>query len=204
MSPTFRILTETMSASDVAVSDIEGDNLLHRITKVHCGVILKPFTLEEYVYEPTQIEDYLGCLSRQATVVGHNFRGFDLLALAKLYGYRHPGFCFDTLILSRLINPERLHHSLGAWGQQLKCFKGDYSEAFKARMKAEGIKYTEGMEWREFSKAMFDYCIQDVKVNAILFLHMVIRLQWWDWFGTTKAECERCMKAIREGDVRRM
>jgi len=193
-----------MNASEVVVSDIEGNNLLHRITRVHCGVILNPFTLEEKVYEPHQVQEYLAELSRSSAVVGHNFRGFDLLALTKLYGYRYPGFCFDTLILSRLLAPERLRHSLEDWGKQLKCFKGDYKDAFKAKLKEDGVKYEEGMEWREYSVAMRDYCIQDVRVNALVFLYMILRLGWWDWFGTTEAVCKESMRAIRAGEIRRM
>lgn len=204
VSPTFSPMGMTWNASDVVVSDIEGDNLLYGITTVHCGVILNPFTLEEYVYEPSQVQEYLAQLSRSSVVVGHNFRGFDLLALAKLHRYRYPGFCFDTLILSRLLDPERLRHSLEGWGKQLKFYKGEYKDAFKEKCKKDGIKYVDGMEWREFSQEMFDYCVQDVRLNAVVFLYMILRLGWWDWFGTTEAACKESMRAIRAGDIRRM
>ena len=190
----------TWKPSDVVVSDIEGDNLLYRLKKFHCGVILNPFTLEEKVYVTEDYKEYLKKLDRAKVVVGHNFRGFDLLALLKLFDYRYGGFCFDTLVLSRLLNPERPQHSLESWGYQLKFHKGDYKVAFKAKM---GDKYVEGMEWWEFNQDMLDYCRQDVHLNAVLFLWMIIRLGWYDWFGVTKGDCERCMKAIREGDVKR-
>jgi hypothetical protein len=173
----------------VAVSDIEGDNLLYHLSKFHCGVVLNPFLLEERVYVPDQSTQYLEDLDRQPVVVGHNFRGFDLLALAKLFDYRYHGFCFDTLVLSRLLNPERLLHSLEGWGHQLKFFKGDFGKM---------------NDWSTFSKAMLDYCVQDVRLNAVLFLYFIVRLGWYDWFGTTKAECERVALAIRKGDVRRI
>ena len=201
---TFQNLDRKWNASDVVVSDIEGDNLLYRLKKFHCGVVLNPFTLEESIYVPNQSAEYLKKLDKYGVVVGHNFRGFDLLALAKLFDYRYHGFCFDTLVLSRLLNPERLLHSLEGWGHQLKFHKGEYKAAFKAKVLARGEKYVDGMEWLEFNQDMLDYCIQDVRLNAVLFLYFITRLGWYDWFGVTKEECDRCALAIRKGDIRRI
>lgn len=186
------------------VSDIEGDNLLYRLKKFHCGVVLNPFMLEESIYVPDQSKSYLEELDKYGVVVGHNFRGFDLLALAKLFDYRYHGFCFDTLVLSRLLNPERLLHSLEGWGHQLKFHKGEYKSAFKAAVLKRGDKYVEGMEWWEFNQEMLDYCVQDVRLNAVLFLYFISRLGWYEWFGVTKQECDRCVVAIRSGDIKRI
>lgn len=205
VSPAFKSLMEkTKNASKCSVSDIEGDNLLWNITKMHCGVVINPFLLEEHVYSPTECSEYLGHLDRLDEVIGHNFAGFDLLALHKLFGYTHAGRCFDTVILSRLVNPERFSHALESWGQQLKFRKGDYKLAFIAKRKAEGVPYRDGEEWKEFSQEMLEYCIQDVRLNAVLFLHFIIRLGWCEWYGTTKAECLRLDRAIREGDLKRL
>lgn len=205
VSPTFKSLMETKkNVSKIVVSDIEGNNLLYRITKMHCGVTLNPFLLEEYIYGPTQCAEYLERLKIQDEIIGHNFRGFDLLALRKLFGFTYDGFCFDTVVLSRLVNPERFSHALESWGQQLKFHKGDYKRAFIAKRLADGVPYREGDEWVEFSQEMLEYCIQDVRLNAVLFLHFIIRLGWCEWYGVTKAECQRFDRAIREGDLKRM
>lgn len=195
------MLETTWKPSDVVVSDIEGDNLLYRLKKFHCGVNINPFTLEESIYGPSEHGAYLKGLDKHKVVVGHNFKGFDLLALRKLFSYHYGGFCFDTLVLSRLLNPERPQHSLEAWGHQLKFHKGEYKAAFKAKM---GDKYVEGMEWLEFNQDMMDYCVQDVRLNAVLFLYLIGRLGWYDWFGVTKQDCVRLERAIREGDLKRM
>lgn len=196
-------MTKEWKSTDVCISDIEGNNLLYRITQFHCGVILNPFTLEEKIYVPEEGGSYIQALDKQEVVVGHNFKGFDLHALRKLYGFDYQGFCFDTLVLSRLLNPERKQHSLEAWGQQLRFHKGDYKVAYKAAVLARGDKYVEGMEWKEFNQDMLDYCVQDVRLNAVLFLYMIIRLGWFSWFGVTKEDCLRCDKAIRAGDIKR-
>lgn len=191
----------TTSPTKVAVSDIEGDNLLYRITRFHCGVVIHPFLLEERIYGPTDYRQYLNELDKAEVLVGHNFKGFDLLALHKLFLYVYHGFCFDTMVLSRLVNPERKQHSLDAWGRQLKFYKGDYKDAFKARM---GDQYVPGMEWWEFNQDMMDYNIQDGRVNAVLFLYLIVQLGWFTNYGVTKEECLRLMQAIREGDLRRV
>jgi DNA polymerase-1 len=192
------------NASKCVVSDIEGNNLLYRITKMHCGVILNPFTLEEKVYGPTKCAEYLQELSTKDEIIGHNFSGFDLHALHKLFGFTYDGFCFDTLVLSRLLNPERFTHALEGWGHQLKFHKGDYARAFIAKRAAEGLPYRDGDEWLEFSQDMLDYCVQDVRLNAVLFLYFIIRLGWFSLYGVTKAECLRLDRAIREGDLKRI
>lgn len=194
-------MTETMTTSDVAVSDIEGNNLLYKVTQMHCGVVIHPFLLEERIYVPSDTQSYLQELDRNKVVVGHNFRGFDLLVLRKLFGYVYKGFCFDTLVLSRLLNPERKQHSLEAWGSQFGFPKGDYKAAFKARM---GKDYVDGMEWWEFNDDMLNYCIQDVRLNSVLFLYLIKRLGWYSMFGATKEDCVRCIEAIRKGDLRRI
>ncbi len=117
---TFQPMEMKWNASKILVSDIEGDNLLYKLTQFHCGVNLNPFTLEESLYVPTQSGEYLSQLTNSEVVIGHNFKGFDLLALKKLFGFKYPGFCFDTLVLSRLLNPERKIHNLESWGHQLK------------------------------------------------------------------------------------
>lgn len=185
------------------VSDIEGNNLLYAITKMHCGVILNPFTLQEEIYGPTECAKYLRSLDESEEVIGHNFRGFDLLALRKLYGFTYRGFCFDTVVLSRLVNPERFSHSLESYGKQLKFLKGDYKDAFIAKRKADGVPYREGDEWLECSQEMVEYCVQDVRLNAVLFLYFITRLGWYEEYGVTKQECQRLERAIREGDLKR-
>jgi DNA polymerase I-like protein with 3'-5' exonuclease and polymerase domains len=45
-------------------------------------------------------------------------------------------------------------HSLKAWGQRLKFYKGDFAEVH---------------DFKEFNKDMLDYCIQDVKLTSLLY-----------------------------------
>ena len=95
------------------------------------------------------LADGLTRLKSASRIIGHNFIGFDMFAINKLY----PGTVkleqvLDTLILSRLENPERDGgHSLGSWGDRLGFEKGSHTD------------------WAQFSPEMFDYCLQDVRVT---------------------------------------
>jgi len=89
-------------------------------------------------------------------LVAHNGIGFDFPLLKKLWGIEiADDLQRDTLVLSRLYNPELLPpdgskakpHSLEAWGIRLGDYKGGFTD-FDAG----------------YSKEMEEYCIQDVHV----------------------------------------
>ena len=102
--------------------------------------------------DPTNLQEYLNDM----VLVAHNGIGFDFPILRRLWGLVIPEEKQrDTLILSRLYNPELdipdgtkyRPHSLAAWGQRLGFPKGDFTD-FDAG----------------YSKEMEQYCVQDVHV----------------------------------------
>ena len=114
----------------------------------------------------------LGWLETADLLVGHNIIGFDIPVIKRLYPWFSPdGDIIDTLILSRLYAPNLLgidknsnnipqklygSHSLKAWGYRLGILKGDFNET---------------TDWKEWSREMEDYCIQDVAVTRKLCEH---------------------------------
>lgn len=89
-------------------------------------------------------------------VVGHNLIGFDLPVLDKLWGITvDKRRVRDTLVLSRLANPQREGgHKLAVWGG-----KGDHDD------------------WTCLSKEMVDYCVQDVHVTAKAYNKLKLELR---------------------------
>ena len=83
-------------------------------------------------------------------VIGHNIIGYDIPVLERLLGIDFTGIKLtDTLVLSRLANPQREGgHSLKEWGIRLGDYKGDYND------------------WSKLTPEMVDYCQQDVEVTA--------------------------------------
>ena len=148
------------------VIDIETDNLLNRMTTVHCAVAKDIKTGVIYEYGPDQIEYFVRALEDNI-VIGHNIINFDIPALwqwcewndSKFIGemYMQVQSEIDTLVMSRLLNPDRERpkglpqkvgpHSLEAWGMRLGFPKGD-CESFA-----------------EYSEDMLEYCKRDVEVT---------------------------------------
>lgn len=158
------------------IFDLETDNLLNEVTKVHCMVILDTESMQPLTYVGDKVLDglkHLELLSNNGeTLVAHNGIKYDIPVIAKLY----PNINIkqesiqDTLVLARLIYahiseidagflqkgtlPGKLYgsHSLEAWGYRLGCPKGDYQGG-----------------WEQFSQEMLDYNIQDCIVTAKLY-----------------------------------
>jgi DNA polymerase I-like protein with 3'-5' exonuclease and polymerase domains len=191
------------------VYDIESDGFVTTMTRVHCLVLWDLDTQELLSFRndgnpdnAKALEDAVRMLDAAELRIGHNIIKFDEPAIAKIYPFFRPnreGVVFDTLIATRLIWPNIADsdkgrvarrtldgcsigsHSLDAWGQRLGSWKGDYSKAREAALKAHHA--AAGMEpptkdeiatyvWGRWNQEMQDYCDQDVVVNARLYGHI--------------------------------
>lgn len=89
-------------------------------------------------------------------IVMHNGIAFDHPALAKLDFHFDNKKIYDTLIVSRLVNPIREGgHSLRSWGEQLGFSKGEV-ESFDT-----------------YTPEMLEYCKRDVALNLKVYEHLV-------------------------------
>jgi DNA polymerase I-like protein with 3'-5' exonuclease and polymerase domains len=103
-------------------------------------------------------ETLLKTLEDKPSLVAHNGIFFDFPILNRLWNTKIvPSMCIDTLVMSRLMNPNRENgHSLAAWGTSLGKEKIDFKD------------FDSG-----WSQEMQDYCVRDVEVlekvyNALL------------------------------------
>lgn len=141
------------------VTDIEGDNLYLKITKFHCAWVIDVITGERWGFRSHQLSEYCDKLSEADVVIGHNIIDFDCPALAKLNSVLVTKTVFDTIVLSRALEPDRIQgHGLKPWGKSLGILKGEYGEQEDA--------------WDVFTEDMYDYCEQDVVVTLTLYLHL--------------------------------
>ena len=108
------------------------------------------------------------------TIIGHNIIGFDIPVIKKIYPFFNPKCrIIDTLLLSRLYHADMLatdklakhrgmppqlygRHSLESYGYRLGEYKGNFGET---------------SDWKEWSKEMEDYCVQDTIVTRKLCHH---------------------------------
>lgn len=137
---------------DTLVADIECDGLLRELTRIWVLVIGDPKTgkLSTYAdqpgYEP--LSTGLERLSQARRVVLHNGLGYDIHAIEKLYpGTLRFEQVYDTLVLSRLLDPENRYHALADWGVKL------------------GHPKVEHEEWDRFSPEMVHRCEEDVAIT---------------------------------------
>ena len=103
-------------------------------------------------------------LQDECELIGHNLIGYDIPVLEKLLSVDFSKCKItDTLVMSRLANPSREGgHSLDNWGTVLNCPKGDHNV------------------WDVFSYDMLEYCIQDVRVNTLVYKRLLSELRGFE------------------------
>lgn len=186
------------------VFDIEADNLLDKITKLHCFVLHNLGTGEILKFRPHQVEQAARLLMEADEIIGHNIINYDIPAIQKIL----PWFKIarrkvtDTLVLSRLFYPNIADldrtktsrvsgklvgsHSLKAWGLRLKFEKQLFEESFEV-----------------FTEEMLDYNVQDVAVTLRLYQLFVARFDFYNRFKQS-VELEHevafiCAQQVRYG-----
>ena len=130
------------------VFDIETNGLNPSIIWCICGIKDdKMFTLEMPDKQAWE------CLMEGVTeVIGHNIIRYDIPVVERLLDVSIECKITDTLVMSRLYNPQlEGGHSLAAWGERLKFPKGDYHD------------------WTTLTPEMVEYCQQDVRVTECLY-----------------------------------
>jgi DNA polymerase-1 len=135
------------------VFDIEADGL--KPTQVWCIVAKDVQTGEVFKFYGDTLLGFNELVKGYDEVIGHNIIGYDIPVLKRLLktDFSHCKIT-DTLVLSRLANPQRGGHSLDDWGTLLGNKKGSHED------------------WSAFSMDMLDYCVQDVSVNELVYLQL--------------------------------
>jgi len=157
--------------TNMLVLDIETDGLLDQMTTIHCAVVKNYLTGEVTEFRPGEISEFADMIDGNV-VIGHNIISFDLPAIQRFY-YASPKMVIDTLVMSRLLNPDRERpeglpqrvgpHSLKAWGYRLGIYKGEYGDQDGA--------------WVEFNEDMLAYCVQDVHVTSEVYKALLKEMQ---------------------------
>jgi DNA polymerase I len=141
------------------VFDIEADNLLLDASRIWCVVTKDLGTGEITKFTEENLHEVIPHLQTADRLIAHNGVCYDVPVLRRLLGGELPP-CIDTLLISRLLYPDSKDHpiggnSLSAWGEFLKCPKGDYKDFSK------------------FTPEMLDYCVQDVEVTAKIYRYLL-------------------------------
>ena len=175
------------------VFDIETDGLLPEVSTLHVCCTYDLDTQEEWY--STDPQEILSHLSKATHLIGHNIIDYDLPVLKKLLNWipNEATDITDTLILSRLGNPDRPRptsagedkvspHSLGAWGYRVGVGKPDHSD------------------WSEYSEEMLHRCREDVRINARIYPILCEETKDFGYSVALEHEVQRIMsKQERDG-----
>jgi hypothetical protein len=139
-------------------SDVEGDNLLYAITKLHCASFteLSPQMKELESFTLLGYEEIAEMFSNPDNIlVMHNGIGFDGPAIEKVLGIKVRAEIVDTLYLSWYLYPKLMRHGLQWHGEDL------------------GIAKPVVTDWSEQPIEVYiDRCEEDVKIQTALWLQM--------------------------------
>lgn len=159
------------------VIDIEANSLMEltidakgnpvkEATVVHCVVTKDIDTGEVRVFTGKDLCEPLRThLCAAKWLIGHNLYGFDLECLMRLCAVPLHQKIHDSLVVSKLMYPDRTNHPLGGnslkdWGKYLGKEKIDFVGP-----------------WDALTQEMIEYCIQDVHVAHEIYEY---QLKWID------------------------
>ena len=127
---------------------------------IHCVVAQDIDTGQVWKFRPGQQQEAAELLSKATVLIGHNIIDYDNRVIERLTGVKLTCKMMDTLIVGRLMHPDRTNLPNGLKGHSLKdwaAYTGDYK-----------MDYDAG--WELFSEDMLTYCVQDVAANVTIFL----------------------------------
>lgn len=155
------------------VWDIEADDLLADVTKIHCVCGLDADTGQKWSFGPDQIPEAIDLLSQAKNLIGHNILGYDILALNKIHGWspRKDQEITDTFVQMSLLFPDQEDKDYDAHDPKIKALQGSHAlEAWGIRLKCHKQDYQEGFE--HFTPGMLVYCEQDVQSTFAVYKHL--------------------------------
>ncbi len=135
------------------VFDLEANGLYREATQIWCIVTKDIDTGERNEYDQLNLAAGVDALQGADLLIGHNIINFDVPLIEKLCFVDMSGInLYDTLVVSRLLNPDRRGgHSLGSWGQRLGREKPGHED------------------WTRYSPEMLFRCIEDVEINHLVY-----------------------------------
>lgn len=146
------------------VCDLEADGLLEDVTRIWCFVAKELGKDNWIIYKATDIEGFPGRTWKNMLdgcrlfidnnpLIFHNGIKYDIPVIKKVTGLNPTNKIIDTLVWSRVNNPDRQGqeggknpHSIEAWGQRF------------------GHPKVKHEDWTQYSPEMLHRCIEDVNI----------------------------------------
>lgn len=174
--------TEKDTTMSRIILDIEANGL--KPTKIWTICIKEIDGDDQEVKDFERGEKFKGWLqgANVTEIIGHNILGYDIPVMERLLDINFSGIKLtDTLILSKLANPQREGgHSLKEWGMRLGNYKGDYTD------------------WSALTPEMVEYCKQDVEVTHTVWLEVLNETRN---FGSKSIELEHEVQRVVQAQI---
>jgi len=144
-------------------------------------------------YQAKAFQDYI---ADATLLIGHNLISFDAFLLNSLWKTRIVlNKCYDTLLVSRLLNPSREGgHSLAEWGSTLGTPKIDYKATWQWLMGRREAYKGECYDSPHMG-LLATYCERDIDVTALLYEHLIAEMEAQK-FSQESVELEHTVAAI--------
>ena len=127
------------------VFDIEADDLLPGVTKIHCLSYTDDGKNVYTIFDYDKMRTFF--LSSQF-LAGHNIIRYDIRAVYKILGVKPIAKLYDTLAMSWVFEPNRPKHGLASWGEDF------------------GVPKPEVDDWKNLTPEQYQHrCEEDVKIN---------------------------------------
>ena len=163
-------MSNARSRKGIYAFDIEANGLLDTVDTIWCIAVRCMDTREEWFFGPDDIAKGVEFLLECEVLVAHNGFGYDYLLLSMFYDFDHKGL-EDSLVLSRLYNPDRLGgHSIEAWGEKF------------------GLKKPEHEDWTQYSEEMKVRCVEDTRILCRVVRQLLDEGKGHDWRETIELE----------------
>ncbi len=157
----------------ICVGDLEANGFLDVVTTVWCGVFKDINSGEVWKFGPDEIPKMLKFMDTIDVLIMHHGIGYDWPLLRKLYDYEYKGKKVDTLLMSRLQQPNRQRpfgmkgragpHSVEAWGRRFNRWKPDHED------------------WTQFSPEMLHRCSEDVEIQHLIYKALLEEASGYEW-----------------------
>lgn len=148
----------------ILIGDIESNSLtIDKNLTVHCIVLMDFETKEIFSYPPDKLVQGLEHIQRADKIVMHNYIGYDREVLKCKYPKLELPAFDDTLIMSRLLDPNRGSHSIENYG--VEC----------------GIPKPVHEEWDKYSEEMLIRCQDDVRILDYTYNKLLNRSKSGEW-----------------------
>jgi len=155
----------------IRVFDTESDGFRNEATTLWCIACRDLDSRKAMFFGPHEIEEGLRYLMEADICVAHNLIGHDYPLIKRLYPWFELKAYEDSLILSRLYNPDRKDgHSIEAWGTKLGRAKPGHED------------------WTQYSEDMKYRCIEDTLINVGVLRSLIKEGQGGDWRDAIKTE----------------